>query len=35
MAAEYTMASEHKVLAAHVGGGTSDAQDLGNDIELF
>ena len=35
MAAEYTMASEHEVLAAHVGGGTNGAQDLGNDIELF
>jgi chemotaxis regulatin CheY-phosphate phosphatase CheZ len=35
MAGRYTMASEHKVLAAHVSRPTNDEQDRGNNIELF
>ncbi|MGO9115298.1 MAG: methyl-accepting chemotaxis protein [Thermoguttaceae bacterium] len=35
MAGRYTMASEHKVLAAHVSRSTGGGQDLENNIELF
>ncbi len=35
MAQQYTMASEHKALAAHVAGEVGNTQDLGNNVELF
>lgn len=35
MAQQYTMASEHNALAAHVAVAADDAQDLGNNVELF